>query len=196
MVFEDSRQNDASCCEFDQRFNGKESTIDSDSMEESVSPNDIFGTSTEAWKDSEESLNESWSEEDDTLEQLIEVSIRKIQQLQSFHRKDERRRVLIVNMLHSLLMKKVYMLKEQGGLVGEDSNLLNNLLQEKISGLGLGRSVRIWVDAPSKPGQTPTLKLPTKGSRKEKGGRKAEDADGDNRSENGPAPSGRDTASF
>jgi hypothetical protein len=206
MAFEDHDREEV-YCEFQHECDTMKEAcamdLDQDSMDGTVRPDQVFSTGTwpEADDDDFDMMAEGhWLDEDDEnalLEQLIEVSIRKIHQLQSFHRKDERRRVLIVNMLHSLLMKKIALLREEGGLVGEDSSLLNNLLQEKICGLGLGRSVRIWVDAPKKPGQMPTLQLPVKGMmRKAKGARKAEDADGEIKNENTLAPSARDTASY
>lgn len=208
MVFEDQDREEI-YCEYQQEYDPVKETcdmgMDPDSMDGTVRPDQVFSTGT--WSEANDEdfdmmaeghwLEDDADNENTILEQLIEVSIRKIHQLQAFHRKDERRRVLIVNMLHSLLMKKIALLREEGGLAGEDSSLLNSLLQEKICGLGLGRSVRIWVDAPKKPGQAPTLQLPVKGMlRKSKGGRKAEDADAEVKHENTVAPSARDTAGY
>ena len=189
-------------CEFQQEDAMMMDLDSSESREGSVRPDQVFGRASPSCMMDDEDGEEygRWTAEgDELLEQLIEVSIRKIHQLQSFHRKDERRRVLIVNMLHSLLMRKIVLLKEEGDLVGEDSTLLNELLQEKIRRLGLGRTVRIWVDAPKKPGQVPTLQLPVKGGAKKErptSSRKAEDVHGPSATENSLAPSGRDTASY
>lgn len=119
---------------------------------------------------------------EDTLERLIDASLEKIHRLQTTSRKDERKRVLVVNMLHRLLLLKMDMLQNElaretrmdidSGRVTmarmspkqEAAGILNRLLQEKIGYLGYNRTVRISVEAPSRPGQNAQISCPQKGS--------------------------------
>lgn len=120
------------------------------------------------------------------LDRLIDKSLEKVHQLQSAHRKDERRRVLVVSTLHRLLMRKMEILQEEllreeqsmmedipsergtpshPGSKQEAASILNSILQEKIGYLGFNRTVKIWVEPPKGPDQKATISVPQKGRR-------------------------------
>lgn len=114
--------------------------------------------------------------EGDTLDRLIDISLEKVHHIQTHGRRDERRRVLVVNTLHHLLLSKMEAMQHQmeigdGQLVprskGEAATMLNRMLQEKIATLGYGRTVRIWVEPPKRPGGNATINVPQKAKRQD-----------------------------
>ncbi len=141
---------------------------------------------------------------EDILEKLIDSSLEKIHKLQTAHQKDERKRVLVVNMLHSLLLNKMDFLQKElvweGHMDIEESepsiskqeaaSLLNKILQEKIGFLGYNRTVKIWVEPPNKPGQNARISVPQKGQKRTV--KKDEKVHEEKHEENSAAPSERE----
>jgi len=126
------------------------------------------------------------------IDRLIDASLDKIHQLQTASKKDEHRRVLVVNTLHRLLMVKMETLQAELALEElscveqnlrddamnsnkprptprqEAASLLNRILQEKIGYLGYNRTVKIWVEPPKTASANAIISVPPKGARKGK----------------------------
>lgn len=117
---------------------------------------------------------------DAMLDRLIDASLEKIHMMQVRGCKDERKRVLVVSMMHNLLLKKIESLQTSLDLHSPDSNfssidqtwsrreaaqLVNQILQEKIGCLGYGRTVKIWVGPPKRAGQDAMISCPVKGQK-------------------------------
>lgn len=126
-----------------------------------------------------------------SLDLLIDKSLEKIHKLQTTYRRDELRRVLVVNTIHRLLMAKIDYIKrcqeEQQSSEEEEwaegfgvsrpepdaVQVLNKILQEKIGSLGFSRTVKISLDIPKKPGQVTTISATVKGAKGTSSNKKA-----------------------